>query len=62
MERFTFEQIQQFMHVAKETICSVDNMEMRDSGKFWDDVDTISSMTISTTTTTTRPTTRTAVN
>lgn len=57
MEMFNNAQIIQFMKIEKETLCSADHRALREGAGFWDDQDTISGMTISTTTTTTRTTT-----
>jgi len=54
MERFNIEQISQFLTVEKVGICSADHREVREGTDFWGDTETISGMTISTTTTTTR--------
>lgn len=58
MEMFNNAQINQFLKIEKETLCSADHRALREGvGFFWGDGETISGMTISTTTTTTRTTT-----
>ncbi|GGG73788.1 hypothetical protein GCM10007415_01430 [Parapedobacter pyrenivorans] len=54
MKRFSNELLDKFLKLEKETLCSADHRALREGDGFWGDGDTISGMTISTTTTTTK--------
>lgn len=43
MEKFNAHQIEQFLQIEKEVICSADHIEIANKGKFWsDERDTVS--------------------